>query len=374
MELYVLIFDFLCQAMEWFQNPRHRFMASFNQGYGVKVDGNAAGIKKVVARIKLEAEQTTQQRVQHTELGVSSILDEVQALRRASDKRDEALHGIDARLQELSSQIKLGLMARESLLATGQQVNYVWANFGARGIQPPDGNVESDTVESREAVEVKKEAISQAVQLRREEIERLMGPILWVEGPVSTHCEEQLTNAAKHIVRLVLGAGVACVSFFGRPRLRRPNSTPPGDNAGEARLLPMGGSAAGPPPTPREATATALLYSVVAQLVHLLPGEFDCPASPRFEEAFGALDGSPASHPAALDLVRAMLPLSPPTLVLVFDRLHLADGAATRPVLGALVGLLRAHGAGTGRVVKVMFTTAGSCPLLAKTLEKGEKQ
>ncbi|EJT73887.1 hypothetical protein GGTG_07741 [Gaeumannomyces tritici R3-111a-1] len=56
MELYVLIFDFLCQAMEWFQNPRHRFMASFNQGYGVKVDGNAAGIKKVVARIKLEAE------------------------------------------------------------------------------------------------------------------------------------------------------------------------------------------------------------------------------------------------------------------------------------------------------------------------------
>ncbi|EJT73886.1 hypothetical protein GGTG_07740 [Gaeumannomyces tritici R3-111a-1] len=194
--------------------------------------------------------------------------------------------------------------------------------------------------------------------------------ILWVEGPVSTHCEEQLTNAAKHIVSLVLDAGIACVSFFGRPRLRRPNSTPAtGGDAGK----PGRRRWEGPPPTPREATATALLYSVVAQLVHLLPGEFDCPASPRFEEAFGALDGSPASHPAALDLVRAMLPLSPPTLVLVFDRLHLADGAATRPVLGALVGLLRAHGAGTGRVVKVMFTTAGSCPLLAKTLEKGEK-
>ncbi|KAL8400779.1 hypothetical protein RB594_000974 [Gaeumannomyces avenae] len=416
-ELYVLIFDFLCQAMQWFQNPRHRFMASFNQGYGAKVDGNAAGIKKVVARIKLEAEQTTQRRVQHTELGVSSILDEVQALRRASDKRDEALHGIDARLQELSSQIKLGLMARESLLATGQQANYVWANFGSRGMQPPDGNVENDAVESREAAEVKK-AISQAARLRREEIECLMGPveayylssragkqgagtptgipgamlpqevaikierwmrmpssqILWVEGPVSTHCEEQLTNAAKHIVRLVLDAGIACVSFFGRPRLRRPNSTPaPGGDAGEARPSPVGGSAGGPPPTPREAAATALLYSVVAQLVHLLPGEFDCPASPRFEEAFGALDGSPASHPTALDLVRAMLPLSPPTLVLVFDRLHLADGATTRPVLGALVGLLRAHGAGAGRVTKVMFITAGSCPLLAKTLEKGEK-
>ncbi|KAL8393633.1 hypothetical protein RB595_003389 [Gaeumannomyces hyphopodioides] len=415
-ELYVLIFDFLCQAMEWFQNPRHRFIASLSQGYGAKMDGNVAGIKKVVVRIGLEAEQTTQRRVQHTQLGVSSILDEVQALRRASDQRDEALHGIDARLQELSSQIRLGLMARESLLATGQQVNYVLANFGARGVRPSDNKVKNDAAESGEAAEAKQESICQAVKLRREEIECLMGPvdayylstragkqgagsptgipgamlpqevsikierwmrvpssqIVWVEGPVSTHCEERLTKAAEHIMSLVLEAGIACVSFFGRPRLRRPSGTPAPGDVGEARLSSVGGPA-GPPPTSREVTATALLYSVVAQLVHLLPSEFDCPASLRYEEAFGALDGSPASHPAALDLIRAMLPLSPPTLVLVFDRLNLADGVATRPVLTALVKLLRAHGAGTGRVVKAIFTTSGSCSLLAKTLEKGEK-
>lgn len=123
-ELYVLIFDFLCQAMEWFQNPGHRFIASLSQRYETKMKDNADVIKKVVVRIKLDAEQTTQRRVQHTELGVSSILGEVQALRRASDQRDETLHDIDARLKELSSQIKLGLMARESLLATGQQANY----------------------------------------------------------------------------------------------------------------------------------------------------------------------------------------------------------------------------------------------------------
>lgn len=262
--------------------------------------------------------------------------------------------------------------------------------------------------------EINTESICQAVKLRREEIERLTGPIdayyqntraskqgagpptripgamlpqevaakiegwmrvpssqmIWVEGPVTTHCEEQLTNAAKHIMSLVLEAGIACVSFFGRRRLRPSGGTSaPGNVSGEAQP-----PSAGPPPTPREATATALLYSVVAQLVHLLPGEFECPAPLRREEAFGALDGSPASHAAALDLVRAMLPLSPPTLVLVFDRMNLADGTTTRPVLSALVRLLRTHGAaGTGRVIKVMFTTAGSCPLLAKTLEKGEK-
>lgn len=84
----------------------------------------------------------------------------------------------------------------------------------------------------------------------------------------------------------------------------------------------------------------AMLYSMVGQLVRLLPSEFGS-ASGINQKTFQELDGSSGSISAALELLGLLLNYTPPNLIVIIDKLHLADNPATRPYLARLGELLR---------------------------------
>jgi hypothetical protein len=78
-----------------------------------------------------------------------------------------------------------------------------------------------------------------------------------------------------------------------------------------------------------------------------------------------------------MGLIRALLPLAPPVLFVVLDRIQLTDDPATATTTTArhlveLLGLLREHGAVEGHAVKLVATTAGSSRLLARCMRPGE--
>lgn len=195
--------------------------------------------------------------------------------------------------------------------------------------------------------------------LPRETLEKLQNWIrvtssafLWVQGPVSVSMEQQLSLAAIRIRDLVLNAGIPCIAFSPKSRYDFQQTNP----------------SSGVPK--RETILTALLYSMVGQLVRLLPPEF-VPIGKITQRVFEDLDGSVESLPVALDLIALLLGHTPPTLVVIIDKLHLADSPATRPYLIKFVELFR--DLGSRQMLKVLFTTAGSCAVLAKMIKKAEK-
>ncbi|RYC61935.1 hypothetical protein CHU98_g4283 [Xylaria longipes] len=119
----------------------------------------------------------------------------------------------------------------------------------------------------------------------------------------------------------------------------------------------------------RQATLIALLYLVTGQLIWLLPSTFE--SRLRTDEVIGSLDGRFASAAVALDLIEALLEHIPPMLLVIIDKLNLADSPETRPYLTRLIAMLR--GQDTTKVIKTLFTTAGSCAVLAKTTTRGER-
>lgn len=127
---------------------------------------------------------------------------------------------------------------------------------------------------------------------------------LWVEGPVYTPAEQQLSAIATLLCDMALG-GETPVPYV----LFTPKSTYP------ARQAPD-------PKTRQERVFIAMLYSLAGQLVRLLPEQLDSTPHGSFERrASERLDGSMASAPAALDLVESLLAHGPPTLMVVINRL-----------------------------------------------------
>ncbi|KAI8945042.1 hypothetical protein F4801DRAFT_151571 [Xylaria longipes] len=175
---------------------------------------------------------------------------------------------------------------------------------------------------------------------------------MWVEGPAYTHFEYQLSFAATRICDLALDAKIPCISFTPKAKYEiQPKKT------------------ISTAVSKRQATLIALLYLVTGQLIWLLPSTFE--SRLRTDEVIGSLDGRFASAAVALDLIEALLEHIPPMLLVIIDKLNLADSPETRPYLTRLIAML--HGQDTTKVIKTLFTTAGSCAVLAKTTTRGER-
>lgn len=187
--------------------------------------------------------------------------------------------------------------------------------------------------------------------------------VLWVEGPAHTSFENQLSYAATRICDLALGAGIPCISFFPKSKYDFKS------NSKSATATGTGTAAASGTALRRQATLVALLYSVAGQLIRLLPPEFE--SRLKMDDVFASLDGSFESASTALDLIELLLAQAPPMLLVTIDRLNLADNPDTRPHLTRLMSLLRSQD--EAKVIKNLFTTAGSCVVLKETTKKGER-
>ena len=172
---------------------------------------------------------------------------------------------------------------------------------------------------------------------------------LWVEGPVFTPAERQLSVIAVLLCDSALDSEnpVPCVSFT--PKLTYSAQQASGSMSRHEKVL------------------IAMLYSLAGQLIQLLPEELDSMTHNFETQAFEKLDGSIASVSAALDLIESLLAYGPPTLMVIINRLQVAECPTTTPHLERFVKLLKTYN--SERMIKVLFITQGGSAALAGTLD-----
>lgn len=171
-------------------------------------------------------------------------------------------------------------------------------------------------------------------------------PILWIDGPFTDGEEEQnpLTTLAAQLTELIDRRRLHVISYFCElsHKVKAPE---------------------------REIHATvALVYSLIRQLIELLPPEFE--ASTDFSEArFLRLDGSLNSWDEAMQMFKALLDAVPAANVYcIIDALHLMDDRRVEGSLRAFLSHLRRGDA----KLRVLFTTSGRSACLAKELKTKE--
>ncbi|KAL1625430.1 hypothetical protein SLS54_003522 [Diplodia seriata] len=163
---------------------------------------------------------------------------------------------------------------------------------------------------------------------------------LWSNNPAS--------SAASQYVAFAREAGLPLCSYFCRLQ----NDEPPTGRTRETIEL------------------TALVYSLIRQLIELLPPDDVVPGTVRLDESrFDGLDGTLDSFPDALRLLDDLMSATGHAiLILVIDGLDLLDDPSHRSTeapLRKLVNVLLRHVYGDhGGVVKVLFSCGGiSAPL-----------
>ncbi|KAI0485580.1 hypothetical protein F4859DRAFT_528553 [Xylaria cf. heliscus] len=176
--------------------------------------------------------------------------------------------------------------------------------------------------------------------------------LLWIEGPAYTHFENQLSSAMARICDLALNTKIPCILFSPK-----------------AKYEVQSNKSTSPTASRRQSTLIALLYFITGQLIRTLPSEFE--SHLKLEEMSRSLDESLASASVALDLIESLLEHAPPMLLVIIDKLHLADSQETRPYLTRLITILR--GRNPSRSIKTLLTTAGKCDALVGTTKRGER-
>lgn len=166
--------------------------------------------------------------------------------------------------------------------------------------------------------------------------------MIWVQGVPMVPHQVGLTHAALRICEISIQTGIPCVSFFSKRKY---------DFEGAKDL------------TDKEGGLIALLYSIIRQLACLLPTAL--PVTEGLKESkFRSLDGTLASVPAALELIRALLLHAPPTLIWVIDGLQLTETNSTILHLRAFLYIIREQE--TKRISKACFTTERNCFVLSQ--------
>ncbi|KAK3947204.1 hypothetical protein QBC32DRAFT_385248 [Pseudoneurospora amorphoporcata] len=190
--------------------------------------------------------------------------------------------------------------------------------------------------------------------------------MVWVAGEDVAPFGSGLSVAALQLCEISKEIGIPCISFICKQRYSFSVPFSANNKPGAAARRGLDG---------QEAGLIALLYTVIAQLIHLLPDD-PFPANPVLEKSnFEKLDGTMASAPVALQIMRELASYAPPSLIWILDNVQLTENRATRPHLKAFMDFLReqerktnaAHQEGKMPYSKVCFTTDGNSLLLNTT-------
>ncbi|KAK3322846.1 hypothetical protein B0H66DRAFT_620668 [Apodospora peruviana] len=392
-ELYVAVFNFLCDAMDWYGGSRKkRLLVSFRQNYADDIRKNTGEVKEAIHRIRLQADQATQSRARETHQDTKGILHAVKSLHEKMENLEEGLElaaekdrenpaASTAALEKLTGEFMLilGRSAMRTLVATGE------AQQGGRK-SPLYRHIDSADDLEEASEDITDDMSDMASYYTRADIQEATAPflkqyfedgrsevllalgggteahkvdrtfvfvVLWIEGPAAfTPAERQLSVVAMLLCNSALDgeAPIPCVSFTSKSTYFMQD---PSDFMSR-----------------QEKVLIAMLYSIAGQLTQLLPEELELElvATHTFEpQRFAALDGSFASASAALDLIESLLAYGPPTLMLILNRLQVAECPIATPHLERLVKLLKAYD--SENIIKVLFITQGSSSALTATLD-----
>ncbi|KAI1271372.1 hypothetical protein F5Y07DRAFT_345993 [Xylaria sp. FL0933] len=361
-ELYNKMFDFLCEAMRWYQSTGKRWKSAWNQNSQPELSDKVSAIRAVLVRISHEAEYITQTRIKESHAYVMQ-----------SERMQMKIAADESRIHDNVDQISASHSKPNARAMNGKREN---TDFNAEGdIDIIDENEGEQIPHTRYELEELASCLEKYLEDGRSEVLRRAGTskpmlprevlvdidkwikipsssLLWIEGPAYTHFENQLSSAIARIYDLALSAKMPCIFFSPKARyeVQSKKVTSPMDSR-------------------RQSTLIALLYFITGQLIRVLPYEFE--SHLKLEEMFGSLDESLASASVALNLIESLLEYAPPMLLVIIDKLHLADSQETRPYLTRLITILR--GRNPSRSIKTLFTTAGKCGALVGATKRGER-
>lgn len=174
---------------------------------------------------------------------------------------------------------------------------------------------------------------------------------LWVEGPAGVPYPSGVSTTALYVSDLFAAAEIPCIAFF-------PKSRCPGTSA----------------ECPQQRVLLNLLYSLLRQLINILPRVFTNDNNAMLaldKQRFDKLDGTVDSIEPAMELIRDLLPLAPQRpLVVVVNGLQLAESRRpeTRTALNELVLLLQEQQQQLQGLVKLLFTTDGQSQVLGRVI------
>jgi hypothetical protein len=126
--------------------------------------------------------------------------------------------------------------------------------------------------------------------------------------------------------------------------------------------------------TTDEKGVISLLYTLIRQIIDLIPPSLD---DPQLNEArFAALDGTLKTWREALSILSDILRIAPPLLLIIVDGIEQLDFAECgEHYLLELLRLLQTKSEtsandGSGNAIKLLFTTAGNCAALNDVIDE----
>ncbi|KAL2211622.1 hypothetical protein CC79DRAFT_1363920 [Sarocladium strictum] len=406
-DLYGAVFDVLSTAMIWYRKKSTRVKSMLNINTGTEISIKVDLVKNVLKEIRREAKRATESRIKAINEQVKENNDRTKVLERMlKDIQDQIPVAAQATRDRGSDQQKpleslgdrfqfilLGNSTHSLALAAGE--GEIWRWNGPAGLIKIAS--ESSTFSDSQVAEVEdildgtstaddsdvprsymgdevQQSLAQYLEvyqdgrlevlrdsdlsnrsaLPSEVTEKVSSWIagtsssfLWVEGPMSVAEEQRLSTIAVQLCSAALDSAdpLPCVFYTPKPRYTFK------DEDGLAQ----------------EQVCIAMLYCIASQLSQLLPRIFESDTVYFEASELDQLDGSLDSASYVLDLIEVMLIHSPPTLLVIIDKLQEAECSSTIPHLDRLLKLFRAHS--RRQLTKVLFFTGGRSEVLNDELD-----
>lgn len=176
---------------------------------------------------------------------------------------------------------------------------------------------------------------------------------IWVQGIPPLSGKSALSVAAKQVRDHSLKLGIPCISYFFTPRHDVSSASREHIDQKNSKCI-------------------AMLYSVIFQLIQLLPHDFEAAHNGEFGETqFQLLDGTLSSANLALKMIDTLLDHATPTLICVIDGIQWAESPTTVPYLQSFIDILRVQQA--HRICKICFTTQGRSTALVDSVDVRER-
>ncbi|XEU99954.1 hypothetical protein FSHL1_005241 [Fusarium sambucinum] len=382
-KLYCEVFELLCHALTWFTSKRKRIGAAFKKNfYDDTVVSLLNRIEKTVTAIDREANYISHgqvreiyERVLDTRLedrlrsvgiqnrrdGEAAVERKLVMVKEAVGRSDDLTHQLmreEAVSQTTFVEISPSdeLMTSESEDSTAESFDsdddldhcsrYEVEKFASHlGTYRESHGTTSTSVRGDDVMFLPDE-VSLRIKLW---IDSLESKSIWIQGIPSAQQDSIVSRTAARIYDVSTEARLPCIAVFCQPRYHF---------AKEKGL------------TQKAASLIAFLYSIIRQLIRLLPTQFSA-VEGLARRNFDLLDGSMQSIQASLDLIRALLNHAPSPLIWVIDGLQLVEDRTSMPFLQTFLGLLKERK--TKSISKACFTTQGNCAVLARGLDFRER-
>ena len=393
-QLFTRIFRFLVPYMKWTQSKWERFGVSLNKNYYEQsIQGPLEEVKKFSEYLKREAGVQNSKILIHTEelaeQGVTKVEEnserlkniEMMLARRETTNRVFNINDSEARslLVRLADMIRIGDRGQGMLIANSEEEKYRQRNdvlskpsqkqfdmrtgaevveadqqrMGIRELTFTEIEKRSQTLGTAttgfigESLQNPQKTSSKAHLALQEWLSASESRILWIYGSTNTSKPSDLSITSAFVVSTITHAKLPLIAHQCQSS------------------------------EPEMGALISLVYSVIIQLIWLLPENFSTDKD-FGSDLFNSLDRSREKLPRALCLMEDLFTLAPRLLIVVIDGIQLCeDGLAldNEQGTGMYLNYFREilKNGGNGRVLKTLFTTDGVCDNLWRKLSPQEQ-